>query len=126
MAARRAASTSWPPQAPVSTGNGSAAASSLQAALARIADPRERMLGIVGAHHFGGDTNDPIRSFVGDVPWGGALLIEASPIIARELTQSIAAHNPLPRVPADRVRLLPHTALAIRPPTGLQPSEPAP
>ena len=99
---RRAAS-SRPSQPPLSTANGSTAASALQAALARITDPHRRLLVIVGAHHFGGDANDPIRSVVGNVPWGGALLIEASPLIARELSQSIAAHNPLPRVPLERI-----------------------
>ena len=96
-------SSSWPSQPPVSTGNGSTAALAFQAAIRMITDPHERLLVIVGAHHFGGDANDPIRSIVGDVPWGGALLIEASPVIARELSQRIAAHNPLPRVPPERI-----------------------
>ena len=107
----QAANEAWP-QPPVSTANGSAGASALQAALARIADPHERLLVVVGAHHFGGDANDPIRSFVRDVPWGGALLIEASPVIARELRESIASHNPLPRVPPERVRASVPTASA--------------
>ena len=101
--ADRAMPSSWPAQAPVSTANGSTAALAFQAAIRMITDPHERLLVIVGAHHFGGDVNDPIRSVVGDVPWGGALLIEASPMIARELSQSIAAHNPLPRVPPERI-----------------------
>ena len=95
--------SSWPAPPPVSTANGSTAAAALRAAVSGITDPHERLLVIVGAHHFGGDANDPIRSVVGNVPWGGALLIEASPVIARELSQSIAALNPLPRVPPKRV-----------------------
>ena len=93
--------SSWQP--PVSSANGSTAAAALRAAVSRITHPHERLLVIVGAHHFGADANDPIHSIVGKVPWGGALLIEASPVIARELSQSIATLNPLPRVPSKRV-----------------------
>jgi len=35
---------------------------------------------IVRPVHFGAGANDPIHSIVGKVPWGGALLIEASPL----------------------------------------------
>ena len=70
--------SSWQP--PVSSANGSTAAAALRAAVSRITHPHERLLVIVGAHHFGADANDPIHSIVGKVPWGGALLIEASPL----------------------------------------------
>ena len=57
--------------------------------------PTHTSLAVVGAHHFGGDTNDPIyQSVLSSVDahkrsWTKALLVEASPLIAHELQRDI-------------------------------------
>lgn len=85
----------------VPTKANSAAAARLQRVLSTVSD--SGLLVVVGAHHFAADANDPLRRLVQGRRWGGALLVEASPPIAQELRQSIAARNPLPRAPSERV-----------------------
>ena len=40
---------------------------------------------VIGAHHFGGDPNDPIFRSVRSITWQGVILLEASPPVSREL-----------------------------------------
>ena len=85
----------------VPTKASSAAAARLQHVLSTVSD--SGLLVVIGAHHFAADANDPLRQLVRGRRWGGALLVEASPPIALELRQSIAARNPLPHAPLERV-----------------------
>lgn len=54
---------------------------------------------VVGAHHFGDDTTDPIYGAVANVAWASVTLVEASPPIFAQLEAKLAAHNPTPHVP---------------------------
>ena len=59
---------------------------------------------VIGAHHFGGDPNDPLFHAVKRTAWASVLLVEASPPIADQLKARVKKSNPTPRVPAHRVR----------------------
>ena len=65
--------------------------------------PTGSLLVVIGAHLFAADRNDPLYSVVRDIAWGGALLVEASPLIAHQLQHLLSMHNPLPRVPPERI-----------------------
>mmetsp|Transcript_28222 Transcript_28222/g.72229 ORF Transcript_28222/g.72229 Transcript_28222/m.72229 type:complete len:325 (-) Transcript_28222:1137-2111(-) len=68
--------------------------------------PRNASLVVIGAHHFGGDQNDPIYSAVKDVAWSNVLLVEASPFIAAQLRARVEAINPTPHVLPGHVRVV--------------------
>ena len=70
-------------------------------------DVTRRSIVIVGAHHFGNDFNDPIYRSVRAKPWSQVLLIEASPMVARELNESITSGkgSVFSGVPAERMHV---------------------
>lgn len=71
--------------------------------LANNVTTSQRSLVVVGAHLFHLDHNDPLAAMVRKIPWGAVLLIEASPLLAGQLSSAIAAKNPFWGVPRERV-----------------------
>lgn len=54
---------------------------------------------VVGAHLFAADALDPVAALLAPHAWGGALLIEASPLTAQRLRRqmNLSTHSPLPK-----------------------------
>jgi len=71
-----------------------------------VAVPGNASLVVIGAHHFGDDTNDPLYSTVSGGAWSDVLLVEASPPVAAELRAKVAERNPTPNVPQDRLHVV--------------------
>lgn len=67
-------------------------------AITSVPDTRRRSVVVVGAHYFGRDVGDPLHAAVRDVPWGGALLVEASPVIFAKLSANTAERSPFRHV----------------------------
>ena len=65
--------------------------------------PASASLVVIGAHKFGGDSNDPVFASVAPVAWSRVLLVEASPPVAAALRARVAEVNPTPNVKPDRV-----------------------
>ena len=61
---------------------------------------------VIGAHHFGRDSNDPVYAAVATVAWSRVLLVEASPIVSAALRAQVVQANPTPHVPPDQVSVV--------------------
>ena len=72
---------------------------------AQIIPPNSSLV-VIGAHHFGGDPNDPTFKAVSRVAWSDVRLVEASPHIAAHLQAKVAGTNPLPLVQHWNVRVV--------------------
>ena len=61
---------------------------------------------VIGAHHFGQDTNDQVYPHVRKHRWASVALVEASPLIAAQLRENIALRPPFPLVNPENISVI--------------------